>query len=43
MVLIRSIPKVDKLLAEPVCQQLLTVHPLRWSWQHCARFSTVSL
>jgi L-seryl-tRNA(Ser) seleniumtransferase len=27
MDLIRSIPKVDKLLSEPVCQQLLTVHP----------------
>ena len=27
MDLIRSIPKVDKLLAEPVCQRLLAVHP----------------
>lgn len=27
MDLIRSIPKVDKLLAEPLCRRLLTVHP----------------
>jgi L-seryl-tRNA(Ser) seleniumtransferase len=27
MELIRSIPKVDKILAEPDCQQMLTVHP----------------
>lgn len=27
MDLIRSIPKVDKVLSEPLCQRLLTVHP----------------